>query len=237
VQLAALNKTPSVRVKLLATMPDRTGPVALLWDNDGVLVETEPLYFQATREVLASIGAELDEASYRAWFLLQGTGAWHLARALGHDDASIAALKRARNARYAELLDSQELAIPGVHAAVASLAAHHRMAIVTTSAADHFARIHHNTGLLPHFEFALTRGDYARSKPDPEPYRCALQRMGLLPEQCLVIEDSERGLLAATAAGIPCWVVPSRFTRGQRFASAARVLPDLGALVAALLEP
>jgi len=210
-------------------------PLALLWDNDGVLVETEPLYFQATREVLRAIGAELDEAEYIELFLRQGVGAWHLATALGHDAASVAELKRARNLRYSQLLDSQDVVLPGVQRAVADLARAYRMAIVTSSAADHFATIHRDTQLLHHFEFALTRKDYAHAKPHPEPYLAAVQRLGLLPEQCLVIEDSERGLQAAVAAGIRCWAVPSHLTRGQPFTGAERILPNITALAEAAL--
>jgi len=55
-------------------------PTALLWDNDGVLVDTEGLYFQATREVLATVGVELDEALYLQLFLREGRGAFHPAR-------------------------------------------------------------------------------------------------------------------------------------------------------------
>jgi beta-phosphoglucomutase-like phosphatase (HAD superfamily) len=56
---------------------------AIFWDNDGILVETEHLYFQATRHVLETIGVALTEADYIQLFLVQGTGAWHLAEKQG----------------------------------------------------------------------------------------------------------------------------------------------------------
>jgi beta-phosphoglucomutase-like phosphatase (HAD superfamily) len=58
--------------------------------------------------------------------------------------------------------------------------------------------------------------------------------MGLRPEDCLVIEDSERGLRAAKAAGLTCWVIPSGFTRGGSFAAADRVLGSPAELEALL---
>src|SRR5258708_686236 len=58
-----------------------TRPAALLWDNDGILVDTEGLYFAATREALAGVGVELDEALYLQLFLREGRDAFHLARA------------------------------------------------------------------------------------------------------------------------------------------------------------
>jgi HAD superfamily hydrolase (TIGR01509 family) len=209
-------------------------PSALLWDNDGVLVDTEGLYFQATREVLATVGVELTEALYLQLFLREGRGAFHLARERGLDEAQIAALRDARDARYAQLLDTGSLLFPGVGEAVSALACQYRMAIVTSSLREHFQRIHRSTQLLQHFELVLTHGDYLRAKPAPDPYLTALARLGLPADACLVIEDSERGLRAARAAGLRCWVVPSQLARNGSFAEAERVFASLGELVTAL---
>ena len=208
---------------------------AILFDNDGVLVDTEGLYYRANREVLAGVGVALDEATYVELFLREGTGAWHLAEARGLSAEAVTDLRAARDRRYAELLDEVPIAIPGVAGLLPSLAARYRLAIVTSSEPGPFARTHARTGLLSHFELVLTRVDTQRSKPDPEPYLCAVARLGLSPERCLVIEDSERGLRAAKAAGLTCWVVPSGLTAGGRFEAADAVLPDLAAVAARLL--
>jgi HAD superfamily hydrolase (TIGR01509 family) len=209
---------------------------ALLWDHDGVLVDTERLYFQATRELLAEVGASLDEADYRRFFLQQGTGAWHLAKERGCSDAAIGVLKQRRDARYQALLRSEEVLIPGVLALLAELAPRARMAIVTSSKRAHFETIHERTGLPAHFELVLAREDYAVSKPDPEPYLTAVARLGLSAADCLVIEDSARGLTAAKAAGLACWVIPSALTRASDFAQADRRFDELSALRGALLS-
>ena len=87
---------------------------------------------------------------------------------------------------------------------------------------------------MPYFHFVLTASDYTHSKPHPEPYLLAVERSGCRKEECLVIEDSERGLMAATAAGLRCIVVPSGFTRGSNFAGAYKLLASLTDLVAEL---
>jgi beta-phosphoglucomutase-like phosphatase (HAD superfamily) len=84
---------------------------------------------------------------------------------------------------------------------------------------------------LPYFHFVLTASDYTHSKPHPEPYLLAVERSGFRPEECLVIEDSERGLTAALAAGLRCIVVPNAFTRGSNFAGAYKVLESLTELL------
>jgi HAD superfamily hydrolase (TIGR01509 family) len=211
-------------------------PIALLWDNDGVLVDTEGLYFRATRDVLATVGIDLDEGLYLQLFLREGRGAFHLARERGLDETQIDGLRRARDGRYAELLQAGSLLFAGVEEVVSGLARRYRMAIVTSSLREHFEVIHRSTQLLHHFELVLTHGDYARAKPDPDPYLMALARLGLPAEACLVIEDSERGLRAARAAGVRCWVVPSRLASEGAFGEAERVFGSLAELAAALGE-
>jgi HAD superfamily hydrolase (TIGR01509 family) len=208
---------------------------AILFDNDGVLVDTEALYFQANREALAGVGVELDEATYVELFLREGLGAWHLAEARGVSAAGIEELRAARDRRYFELVDEAPIVIPGVADLLPKLAARFRLAIVTSSEPLPFARTHARTGLLPHFELVLTRVDYQQSKPDPEPYLTAVARLGVPAARCLVIEDSERGLRAAKAAGLACWVVPSGLTASGNFAAADAVLPDLTVAAARLL--
>jgi HAD superfamily hydrolase (TIGR01509 family) len=208
---------------------------AILFDNDGVLVDTERLYFQASREVLSGIGIPLDEADYVELFLRTARGAFHLATERGHDARAIDDLRAARDRRYLALISASDVVMPGVAELIPALASRYRLAIVSSSEPEPFARAHARSGLLRHFELVLTREHYLNSKPDPEPYRRAVEQLGLAPARCLVIEDSERGLIAAKAAGLRCWVIPSGLTNGGRFDDADQVLPDLAAAAALLL--
>jgi HAD superfamily hydrolase (TIGR01509 family) len=198
---------------------------ALLWDNDGVLVDTEPLYFRATKEILAGVGIELDEASYIEISLRQGGSLFQLVE--DRDAAELEALRDARNTRYAELLMSDLRVIDGVAECLEALHGRVPMAIVTSSLRSAFESIHRQTGLLGYFEFALTHGDYDRHKPHPEPYLSAARRLGVAPEDCVVVEDTERGLASATRAGMRCLVIPNRLTRGFAFESAHAVLKSV----------
>ena len=200
---------------------------AIFWDNDGVLVDTEHLYFEATRRVLSSIGIELTETDYRDLFLVRGTGAWHLAEARGIEQAKIDALKSARNALYATLLAEAPRLIPGVSETLQALHGRYAMGIVTSSRRDHFDVIHRDTGVLKYFEFVITADDCPRTKPCPDPYLRALERSGRPAAACLAIEDSQRGLDAATTAGIRCLIIPSRLTSPQKFEGALAVLPSV----------
>ncbi|OGA51303.1 MAG: hypothetical protein A3F74_08020 [Betaproteobacteria bacterium RIFCSPLOWO2_12_FULL_62_58] len=92
---------------------------------------------------------------------------------------------------------------------------------------EHFEIIHARSGLLKYINFVLTSGDYDNPKPHPEPYLKAVERAGVAKEACIAIEDSERGLAAATAAGLKCVIVPSRLTAGRPFSGAYKVLGNI----------
>jgi HAD superfamily hydrolase (TIGR01509 family) len=196
----------------------------ILWDNDGVLVDTEHLYFRATQEVLASIGFELTEQHFMELFLVEARGAWHLVRELGFSEQEVESLRQTRNRLYSDYLTKETLPIEGVEEVLAELHGKYSMAIVTSSLREHFDLIHRSTGLLKYFDFIVASGDYTKYKPDPEPYLVALERAGCRPDECIAIEDSVRGLLSATGAGIRCYVVPQRLTSTSDFSAAFKVL-------------
>jgi HAD superfamily hydrolase (TIGR01509 family) len=197
---------------------------AILWDNDGVLVDTEYLYFRATQEVLASIGFELTEHHFHDLFLVESRGAWHLVQEKGFSPEQVEQLRIKRNELYAKYLREEKLLIEGVEDVLAELHGKYKMGIVTSSLREHFDLIHSSTGLLKYFDFVVAAGDYTKYKPDPEPYLIALQKTGCTAEECIAVEDSLRGLLAATGAGIRCYVVPTQLTRNSDFAAAYKVL-------------
>lgn len=202
---------------------------AILWDNDGVLVDTEKLYFQACRDELAAQGIAIDEADFAATFLKTSEGIKAFVGDL--DEADFAALRDRRNQRYSALLRRGVATIAGVEEVLKTLHGKVRMGVVTSSRGDHFEMIHASTSLLPYFDFVLVREDYQASKPDPEPYLMAMERNRLAADECLVVEDSARGLQAAVAAGVRCVVIPQGLTQASDFSQAYTVLSDINELV------
>jgi HAD superfamily hydrolase (TIGR01509 family) len=203
----------------------------VLFDNDGVLVDTEPLFFRATREVLATVGVGLDEAAYRAISLVRGENMFELAAARGVSPEEIRGLRRERDARYSESIREGVDVLPGVRSTLARLQGVRPMAIVTSAERWDFDGVHARTGLLPHFEFVLASGDYARHKPHPDPYLTAAARFGVAPERCIVIEDTQRGVAAAHAAGMRCIAIPQPLSRGSDFGRAEHVLDSMTELL------
>ena len=208
---------------------------AVLFDNDGVLVDTEGLYFEAGRVTLAEIGIELTLDTFQDISLRQGRSVMDLAAERGFGAVEVAALREKRDRRYARSLERGVPVIPGAREAVARLRkAGKRLAIVTTCPGQHFAIQHRQTGLPAEFELVLVREDYPRSKPFPDPYATAVQRLGLDASSCVAIEDTQRGIDAANAAGVRCFACTSPMTRGTTFEGAVDVLDSVRDLPAAV---
>ncbi len=194
---------------------------AIFWDNDGVLMETEHLYYRANAEALARCGVELTLDMFRTISLGQGESVLALA---GNEEA---VLRPWRDCRYHDLLGSEATVIPGVRDTLDQLHGQLPMAIVTSCRRAHFEQMHRQSALMGYFDFVLTREDYRNSKPDPEPYLTACLRSGLHPGDCLAIEDSPRGVTAAARAGLAVAAIPGELNRGGDFASARWMLDDI----------
>ena len=104
----------------------------ILFDHDGVLVDTEPLYFEATRIKLAELGVTLALPEYLQ-MQVAGRTAWHLASEDGHVEGAIAAKRRERNVLYQQMLRERPIEIDGVEHLLSELERDFNMAIVTTA--------------------------------------------------------------------------------------------------------
>lgn len=183
----------------------------ILFDHDGVLVETEQWYYLANKRALAALGVDLPRDEYLA-NMADGISAWQAARAAGTPQSQIKRGRQQRDRYYREYLTTENIEIEGVIETLDKLSETYRMAIVTTSKRPDFNLIHEQRSILDYMEFYLTVEDYERSKPHPEPYLAGLQRFGATAAESVVIEDSARGLKSAVAAGIDCIVVANEFT-------------------------
>ena len=208
---------------------------AIFWDNDGVLVDTERLYFAATYQILATVGITLSKEQFIELILVQGKGAWHLAANNGVSPRCIEELRNQRDDLYGKMLCQECSIIDGTREVLEALHGRYLMGIVTSSRTCHFNLIHEYLGLLKYFNFVLTGDDYTNFKPDPEPYLLAVRKSGFQKEECIAIEDSERGLISAKRAGISCMVIPTELTKTGNFSQADKILGNIKEVLEELL--
>ena len=207
----------------------------ILFDHDGVLVDTEFWYYKAGERALAEIGLTLDKDRYLQG-MGQGMGTWDQARAAGIDERTISRQRAVRNDLYQEYLRTESIEIEGVIETLAELSKYVRMAIVTTAKRVDFDIIHEKRQVRQFMDFVLVREDYQLAKPHPEPYLTGLKRFGAIREETLVVEDSSRGLNSAVAAGIDCAIVHNDFTKTQDFSRARYRIETLTELKDIILD-
>ncbi|ODP31699.1 hypothetical protein A9762_06550 [Pandoraea sp. ISTKB] len=207
----------------------------ILWDNDGVLSDTERLFYEANRDVLAEHGVALSRERYVDWFLVANRGAWHMLSEKGYPEMALAKLRAERNRRYTDALSAANgLTRPGVVPLLARMKGRARMAIVTASFREHLRLAHAHGTFFEHFEAIFTRETSGRPKPAPDCYLKALDALQLTRDRCVVVEDSPRGLAAARAAGLACIVIRSELLHDYPFVGASAVVDDMTALERAL---
>ena len=198
----------------------------ILWDNDGVLVNTETLFYLANKQLFSEFDIVLTEQQFFDWYLVKNTGAWHLLDQ--HSPQEIQQLRVRRDQMYTTLLQrNDDLAIVGMEALVGHLAGQRPLGIVTSARKEHFDLIHARLDFIRHFQFIITEEMYSASKPAPEPYLLGATKMSLPVERCLVIEDSPRGLQAARAAGMPCIVLRHPMMANYAFDGAYRIVDSV----------
>jgi len=207
----------------------------ILWDHDGVLVDTELWYYEATCKALAELGIIVDKKVYLD-YMQDGKSLWTIAYEKGFPENTITHQRKKRDAYYQDFLLNENIEIPSVEESLSTLRKKYPMAIVTTSKRKDFELIHRDRSIVKFMDFVLTVEDYKQAKPHPEPYLTALQKYGAVPDEAIVIEDSGRGLKSALGAGIDCIIIENAFTITHDFSSALMVLKSLSELVKILIH-
>jgi beta-phosphoglucomutase len=176
-----------------------------------VLADSEPLHFRAFRDVLRDVGLSLTEEAYYARYLgYDDVGA---VQAIAKDSgvtlsrAAVIDLVAQKAVRLEALEHGTSVLFPGAREAVLRMAARGSVAIASGARREEIERALHREGLRSRFSVLVAAEDTAASKPDPAPYRravelLALQRAGLKPSECVAVEDSRWGLISARDAGL-----------------------------------
>lgn len=217
---------------------------AVLFDFDGVIVDSEPLHYGALRDALAPEGISLDEDEYRhAYLAYDDRGAIRLAlerHGIPWDGPRIETIARRKARDFERLLPSVPF-FDGARELVRALAREMPVGIASGALRSEIEAILRTDGLLDAFATIVGADDVHRGKPDPEPYRTAMERLryrapSLQPSECLVFEDSVPGILAARAAGMSVVAVTNSYP-AEKLAAAHRVVDSLVGLEPGMLRP
>jgi len=219
-------------------MPEPSSFQAVIFDMDGLIVDTENIYYNAYNQTLNELGVDIPREGY--------------VRCVGHpvEDNSADAVKRYElPIRPEDFLESWmtrfETAIsdpdqidlmPGFLDLLAHLQSVNYKLGIASSTPHHRMQTTLQNGVLPHLNVAslneifgaqFSGSDVTNTKPDPEIYHKAARELGVAPEACVVFEDSVAGVQSGKAAGMTVFAVPNFFTSHQNHEGADRILNSL----------
>lgn len=189
---------------------------AYLFDCDGTIADSMPLHYKAWKKALGEWNCEFDEKLFYAW---GGMPVAEIISTLNQRhglNMPVEAVAHRKETLYYELLP-QLKAVPDVLEHVEDAYGRIPFAVVSGSTRESVTASLVSLKLLDKFDTMVCAGDYTKSKPDPEAFLLAAGRLGVGPEACLVFEDTEMGIQAATAAGMASVKVPLPWERvGER---------------------
>ncbi len=200
-----------IRMKL--EVPDRAFR-AYLFDCDGTIVDSMPLHYLAWKNSLAEYNCVYEEELFYAWGGRPIREIIGLLNEMHGLSLPVDEVAEKKEALYLKLLPELK-AIPEVVAHIDAQHGRIPFAVVSGSRRDSVVGSLSALGLLDKFETLVCAEDYRRGKPAPDGFLMAADRLGIAPSQCLVFEDTELGIEAATAAGMASVKVPPPFERGN----------------------
>ena len=177
---------------------------AVLWDLDGVLVDTAPFHFQAWQELFESLGKGFTDADFRRTFGLRNDAI--LGDILGElTPAEVGRLAQRKEELYREKIGGRVTAMPGAMGLLRRLQQRgKKSAIVSSTTRENVRVVLSSLGLEDMFEAVVAEEDAPKGKPDPQGFLVAAEKLGVVVEECVVIEDAPGGVEAAKGAGMRC---------------------------------
>lgn len=212
-------------------------PAAIVFDMDGLMVDTEPLAQQIWADILRQYGHDLSPAVYARIVGRRTDFSAQLLLALYPMPLTAAELAALKHNRWTARWRQGVPAMPGLHELHAALIRRGiPWAVATSSPRDYAEFVLHHLGLWPTRGAIAAGTEVQQGKPAPDIYLLAAGRLGVPPMACLALEDSVPGGQAAVAAGMTLVAVPNGTTTADDFPFAAAVLPSLSAVAARLAD-
>lgn len=198
----------------------------VIFDLDGLLADTEPLHCRAYQETLQPEGVMLMESEYIEHWVREGKGIgdWLALRGLSLDPLAI---RLRKSKRYLELLPSMLRPMAGVFQLLETLYRTKNLALASSSYRDAVDGVLAGLNISHYFKAVVSGLDVPRVKPAPDIFLTAARLVGAAPSECVVLEDAEKGVLAAYRAGMHCIAVPTEYTRHHDFSKATLVCSSL----------
>lgn len=208
---------------------------AVIFDLDGLLADTEKLHLAAYKKVFSELGIELSDEEYADHWIRsgQGTEAFIAKRNLTADSDLV---RREKAIVYKKLVCTNAEPMSGAQELLCSLKGKKTMALATSSYPEDAHAVLKALDFEDFFSYMASKNSIKRVKPYPDIFLHVAKEINTPPERCLVIEDAEKGVLAADAAGMKSIAVPNKYTMDNDFSKANLVLDSLEEINCELID-
>lgn len=216
-------------------MTSVTALQAVIFDLDGLLADTEPTHYEWWRHVLERMGLTLGWTEYSDHWIRAGRSIEeYLAR---HEvGANPDQLRHQKSQHYLTLVETDLRPMPGAIELLHALRSRVRLSLATSSWQNHVEAVLRKLGITDIFEVVAFGESVARLKPYPDIFLHTARQLSVTPRASVVIEDAEKGVLAARAAGMAVVAVPTVHTQTNDFSAASLVVRSLHELTLERLE-
>jgi len=212
---------------------------AVILDFDGIIANTLQINFEVNQEIFSHYGVELSLGEFIDIWVSpekgkEGTDYFVKLKGLKESPDKIRQIKRSVFPKHYE---EKAVPMPGALHLISLLKEMAvPLAVVSSNYRGNVLTGLKKFGIEKEFQFVIAAGDSPKHKPDPMPYRLAVERFGLKPAEVLVIEDTDSGVESAKGAGCKCIAIPNRFTEKGDFSRADLLLKSLLEIDKTVLE-
>lgn len=199
----------------------------VIFDMNGVIVNDENVHFLAFQNVLNNLGVDLSEESYNIMCLgkTDKAGFENIIKFFNLKDIRIEDLLENKSQKYLDLVEGNIETYPGLLEMVNDLSRKYVLALASGANSLEIKKITEYFKIKDFFKVIISAEDVKNGKPDPEPYLLTAERLGVLPEDCFVIEDSRSGVSSAKSAGMVCIAITTNLAK-EDFSEADYVFED-----------
>jgi len=199
----------------------------IIWDLDGVIVDSAPFHFEAWREFTAAKGKEFIHKDFRKVFGMRNEDILVYIFGEKLEPGLLKTWSDEKEERFRQLIQSKVKPFPGALKLVGNLhAVGYKQAVASSTPLKNIHLILRALTIADFFDAIISGEEVARGKPDPEAFLRAAMCMALVPDTCLVIEDSVAGIAAAKKAGMRAIAITNTVPR-EKLASADQVVQSL----------
>ncbi|HEV8721699.1 MAG TPA: HAD family phosphatase [Candidatus Binatia bacterium] len=227
-------KTSQNSIKISRVNP-ATMITTVIFDLDGLLADTERLHCRAYQTALLEHGVSLSETDYAEHWVRSGKGIVEWV-GVHCSDLDPHAVRARKSEHYLTLLRSSLRPMDGALELLNALHGTKKIALASSSYRDAVDGVLSGLNIAHYFEVIVSGLDVARVKPSPDIFLKAASQLGAKPSECLVLEDAEKGVLAAYHAGMRCIAVPNEHTRHHDFSKATRICASLSEITLEFLD-